>query len=161
MSVAMLGGCVESRGFHEGRGAASVETDCPFDAADMRLHPLSRIVWTTPGGGDAAEPALDAHIEIVDAWGDTAKALGVFRLELRRTGLREGDLSDAVRWEVDLRDPSTNSAKFDRVTQTYLLRLADLPAWVSNDPYAVLNATFVRLDGVSMNSTLRISARAN
>ena len=151
--LALAAGCVESRGFYEPSKTVTA-SDCAFDAANMRLHPLTRIVRRGP------EPVLDAHAEIVDAWGDSAKSLGVFRLELRRSGLREGDLEDAVRWEIDLRDPATNSARFDRVTQTYLLRLRDLPAWVSNDPYAVLSATFVRADGVSMSSTLRLETGA-
>jgi len=146
---ALLSGCVESRGFHEPRVSVA-ESDCVFDAANMRLHPLTRIVRRS------GAPVLDVHAEMVDAWGDTAKSLGVFRLELRRSGLREGDLEDAVRWEIDLRDPATNSARFDRVTQTYLLRLRDLPEWVSKDPYAVLSATFVRDDGALLTSSKRI-----
>ena len=153
--VGVVSGCVRSRGFHEPRLSVA-DSDCVFDAADMRLHPLTRFVRRDPD----SEPVLDAHAEIVDAWGDTAKSLGVFRLELRRSGLREGRLEDAVRWEIDLRDPVTNSARFDRVTQTYLLRLHDLPAWVSNDPHAVLSATFVRADGVSFTSSLRIDTGA-
>lgn len=146
-------GCVESRGFFE-ESKSYTASDCAFDAANMRLHPLTRVVRR------GSEPTLNAHAEVVDAWGDTVKSLGVFRLELRRSGLREGDLGDAVRWEIDLRDPATNSERFDRVTQTYLLRLRDLPAWVSNDPSAVLSATFVRADGVSMTSSLRIDTGA-
>ena len=149
--VGGVAGCVQSRGFHDPK-VVVVDSDCVFDATAMRLHPLTRIVRHD---GDGAL-TLDAHAEIVDAWGDTVKSLGLFRLELRRSGLREGDLKDAVRWEVDLRDPATNSAWFDRVTQTYLLRLRDLPAWVSKDPSAILSATFVRDDGASMTSTLRI-----
>lgn len=153
LGVAVVGvgmaGCVESRGFHDPQ-LSVVDSDCVFDAADMRLHPLTRIVLRN------GAPALDAYAEVIDAWGDTAKTLGVFRLELRRSGLREGDLEDAVRWEVDVRDPATNSVRFDRVTRAYLLRLQDLPAWVSSDPHAVLSATFVRTDGVSFSSTLRI-----
>jgi len=153
------GGCVESRGFFDETDSFT-ESDCVFDAAKMRLHPLTRIIRRSPGSGGGEGPVLDAHLELVDRWGHTSKTLGIFRLELRRSGLREGDLEDAVRWEEDLRDPATNSARFDRVTQTYLLRLLDLPEWVTKDPYAVLSATFIRTDGVSMTSTLRIDTGA-
>ena len=149
-------GCVKSKGFHEQRGLTG-DSECPFDAAQMRLHPLTRFIQR----GDKGNVVLHAHAEIIDAWGDTAKSLGIFRMELRRSGLREGDLESAVRWEVDLRDPATNSARFDRVTQTYLLRLQDLPAWVSNDPSAVLSATFVRGDGALLTSTLRLDTRTD
>lgn len=151
------GGCVESRGRYDPIENA-IDSDCIFDAASMRVHPLTRIVWSNTEDGPS--PVLDAHIELLDSWGDTSKSLGVFRMELRRAGLHGGDLTDAVRWEVDLRDPSTNSTRFDRVTQTYLLRLLDLPAWVSKDRSAMLSATFVRADGFSMTSTLRIDTGA-
>jgi len=160
MSIALLAGapgCVQSRGFHDPR-AEAVESDCVFDAANLRIHPLSRFALRGEGEGRAL--VLDAHLELVDNWGDTAKTLGIVRLELRRSGMREGDLRDSVRWEVDLRDPSINSARFDRVTQTYLLRLRDLPEWVQRDPWATLSATFARDDGVSFMSSLRIDTWA-
>ena len=149
--IVSASGCVKSRGSRDQQRFA-VQADCPFDAAKIELHPLTRFIYREDLGG----VVLDAHAEILDAWNDTAKSLGIFRMELRRSGLREGDLESAVRWEVDLRDPVTNSAWFDRVTQTYLLRLEDLPAWVSKDPSAILSATFVRGDGALLTSSRRV-----
>jgi len=141
------------RGDDGGIGAEGGGETHAFAPTEVRVHPLTRIVPAR----DESPAELHAHIELVDGWGDTVKALGVFRVDLRRSGLREGasDADGAV-WEVDLREPDDNSARFDRVTQTYLIRLRGVPEFAVEGQRSQVTVTFLGYDGGRLSATARL-----
>lgn len=107
--------------------------------ATLRIHPLSRLEQDSSGAWRIA-----CHLELLDAAGHGVKWLGSVRVELLRpngeTGTRQ-----AV-YEQDLSAPAANARAFDWVTRTYVVLLADLPAWSTDtapgDTAAALRAEF-------------------
>jgi hypothetical protein len=98
------------------------------------IHPLTRV-----GVDSAGRPAIMLHLEVLDRFGQSIKALGELEVRL----LARGGLSDdrdqvadlasgtAERWLVDLREARDNARAFDdRVTRTYTIPLGGPPAWV-------------------------------
>lgn len=135
--------------------AAPCPQDDPFAPVELRIHPLTMVQPAGPSG------ELLAHIELLDRYGDTVKALGVLTLELAVQA--PGFTSDARpaqsrRWEVDLRDPAASSRRFDRVTRTYRFRLEGAPRWDPARQRATLTAVFTTLDGGILRASSPLSA---
>ncbi len=107
-----------------------------FSPAAVRIHPLTHVEFSPadPASGSAADRStLILHLEVLDAWADTTKALGTLRVDLFRPGpgVAPGIETQTLAWDVtDLQDPETNSRRYDRATRTYRLPLRG-PAWMS------------------------------
>jgi hypothetical protein len=86
----------------------------PFTPADIRLHPLSRLVKVADG------LRLEALVECRDRDGDPIRAVGMLWVQ----AATEADLR-AV--EADLSSMDTNNAIWDDVLRVYRLRV-ELPA---------------------------------
>lgn len=103
-------------------GATRVEYVNPFEPQRVRVHGLTGLSVSN------GESRIDAHVELFDAYGQPVKALGVYVFQVYASGGASGDLGQQLqRWVVDLTDPATNAAAFDRVTRTYRLALTDAP----------------------------------
>jgi len=132
-------------------GPAPPRVEDPFGPAELRIHPLTRIVEAeTPG-----QVVIEAYFELLDAWGHTTKALGRLEVELTTEGASGG--AGTVRWTVDLRDPEENSTqRFDEATRTYRLRLVDAPAELARASDAELRASFTDAWGTRLTASRRL-----
>lgn len=139
-------------------GAPSLAVDerTPFQAVNMRAHPLSRLIRE-----NGIPVRVEAHVEFFDRWGHTVKALGTLRFELAGAAL-EGSRDPArsaaepVRWEaIDLLNPSASSRAFDPATGTYWVRLA-LPAGVTLGGSPRLEVIFTAGDGRRLSSSIEL-----
>lgn len=107
----------------------------PFAPREMRITPLTHVEnragEATSARPSAVEPRtlIVLHLEFVDRWYDTCKAIGKVELELYRPGggLNPGVDVRTARWEIDLTNLDRNAEWFDPVTRTYRVQL-DVPA---------------------------------
>lgn len=99
----------------EGPGEpAAVPGGWPFTPAEVRLHPLSRLVRVADG------LRLEALVECQDRDGDPIRTVGMLWVQAAT-----GDDLRAV--EADLSSMDTNNAIWDEVLRVYRLRV-ELPA---------------------------------
>ena len=149
--AAVIAGAAMSGCAPRARGVEPVVGDGtlgPFRPVSVRVHPLTRVTE-----GEGGEMELHAHFELLDAWNDDVKALGRVEFTLRpgRTG-GSGD-AYATEWEVDLNDPGVNSARYDRVTRSYLIRLRGLPSFATSAGSSPeLETSFITGDGVRLTA---------
>ncbi len=104
----------------------------PFVPTSIRIFPLSHVETTQPQPNKPSRPVVVLHLELKDAYGDAAKALGRLQVTLGRSasGLDPSLEQQELRWDVsELLDPESNAALFDPATRTYRVQL-DAPAWV-------------------------------
>lgn len=109
----------------------------PFAPAAIRVHPLTQI--SRDGAGS---PVIVLHIELLDAWRDGVKGVGLLRVDVSGEG-------ESRRWDVNLYDMSINAPAYDPATRTYRLQLEKLPAWLSErggQARARIRATLQTLD---------------
>jgi hypothetical protein len=96
-------------------------------------------------------PFLDARLQLVDADGQSTRALGKFRIELYEAERRAGDPRGRrlAWWNVDVQSRADNLRYFDPLIRGYKLQLSmdSVPAAGPATRY-VLEATFIRTDGV-------------
>jgi len=143
-----LAGCAGAGGGASGGGAGGVSGargvsgTAPFAADRAVISGLTHFDRTAGGAWE-----LVLHLELVDAYGDRVKSVG--RLSAR---LFLG-ATERVSWDLDLRDPETNSSYFDPATGTYRVRLSGLPDGVvafasgrGSDPEATLGVSFATAD---------------
>ena len=134
LACLLLGACVEPKG----GGARSVDptsTDEPglatatglsaFAPATVNVHRLTRIVREKEGN-----TTIQAHVELIDRWGDSVKWPGKLVFELYQdmtggTGIAGGPEQVNV-WSLDLNDAEANAKAYDRVTRTYRATLTDV-----------------------------------
>ncbi len=94
----------------------------PFEPERVHVHGLTGMTIVN------GEPRINAHIELFDVYGQSVKALGSCVFQLYAGVGSGGDLGEQLnRWVVDLSDPATNAAAYDRVTRTYRVALTDAP----------------------------------
>lgn len=130
MGLALAAACVAGgcAGELAGSSADSVDVGArsPFAPKEMRIFPLTHLE-RVPGEGERTR--IVCHLEFVDRWFDTCKAVGKVEVEIYRPGggLNPGVDVRAGRWEIDLTNLERNAEWFDPVTRTYRLQL-DLPA---------------------------------
>lgn len=109
----------------------------PFAPVSLRVHPLTHVQLE----GDA-KPSIICHVEVRDAWGDSAKCLGTLSIRLfgppaaaAAAGSAEGAATagdrEINRWDVNLNDLETNAAMFDPATRTYRIQLIGGPVWLA------------------------------
>lgn len=123
----------------------------PFPPTELRVHPLTRIV-TDPQRGSRE---VEAHVELIDRFGHSVKALGTFNFSLYRTG-GVGDPTEQLRhWSVDLSTGEANARPYDMVTRTYRLVLAGVPDEPRDARGLLLVARLTLLDGRTISSTHR------
>lgn len=140
---AALAGCIAD----SGRTRFDVVPDeYPFAPASIRVYPLTHVSRapsgpTSTGSGAGAglpdAPASTApmsvlvcHVEMLDAWGESTKGVGLLRLGVVRRAAG-GRVVEQVDFEpLDLRDLARNYQLYDRSTRTYRVQLVELPAWV-------------------------------
>jgi hypothetical protein len=95
-----------------------------FEPVELRIHPLTRLreLPAQPG------KSVDLYFELLDRFGHGVKSLGTLTVELRAVGVGGQREPFQVRtWTVEMTDPASSSAAFDRVTRTYHVTLADVP----------------------------------
>jgi len=162
LSVALLplaGACSAARPAGGGIGQSAAEAEESQSSLlpqAVAVHPLTRL------GNDAkGEPALLAHIELLDRFGHSTKALGTLLISI--------DPPRGPRWEVDLTPPDTNALLFDDlVTRTYALTLSGIPdelaAWgahrdsrIASPP--VISVEFIGIELNGRQSLLRTQSR--
>lgn len=156
LAAMAAGGCSWFGGDGRQGGASTVPRDIsgtdaesPFAPVSLRVHPLTRVVVT---GG---KPEIIVHVELRDAWGDSAKGTGAMALRLfgPAGGLSGGANQALQRWDIDLSNLDTNAAMFDPATRTYRVQLTGGPEWLSelqtakSRPRVVLQATLTPGEG--------------
>lgn len=132
-----------------GISGAGVSATAPFEPVELRVHPLTEIRRSPerPAGDEAT-----VHLELLDAWGDTVKALGRLTLEMRieAPGFAGAGAGQTQVWELNLTDPAVNSQRFDRVTRTYRIRVRGAPRWDPARQRARLIATMTLPSGATL-----------
>lgn len=131
----------------------------PFEPRTIWVHPLTRIDADPKTG----QPRIDVFFELRDRWNHGVKALGQVVLELYESSgpasaSRGGPLQLRV-WKVDLTDPDKNAEPYDRVTRTYHLSLADVPAGLPTDRDLELLVRFTTLSGKQLVGRYRFGVR--
>jgi hypothetical protein len=121
-----------------------------FAPRELRVHPLTRLQLKPETG----PPHIDAHIELLDAAGDTVKAMGRLTFVLYSgERVRQARRQIAI-WEVSgFDDPDLNAQAFDHITRTYRFRLEGLPVGLDPTAGLVLEASLTRSDGSRVSST--------
>ena len=118
----------------------------------MELHPLTRVVRDP-----ASETVrIEAHVELLDAWGDTVKDVGEFQFELFRGTGDVGSMTQELVWRKDISSPEASSRQYDAITRTYVVPLLEAPDWLRQGGRATLVATFTATDGRRLVATRRI-----
>jgi hypothetical protein len=140
-----------------GRGGSVVYRN-PFEPRELRVHPLTRLEISPETG----EPNIELYLELFDRWNHGVKALGTLVIELYETGgpvgaARGGELQLKL-WKVDLTDPDENAVPYDRVTRTYHLTLADLPAGFSARRDPRLSVRFTTTSGEQLITVHRLGS---
>jgi len=137
--------------------ASDAAASAPFVPVELRVHPLTAITRSTRAADDEAT----VHIELLDRWGDTVKALGQLKIEIRVEapgfGGAGASKSASRSWDIDLGNPEENSRRFDRVTRTYRLRVKGAPRWDPARQRASLIATYTLPSGVVLSDTRDLS----
>ncbi|MCA9293773.1 MAG: hypothetical protein KDA20_08165 [Phycisphaerales bacterium] len=127
-------------------GSGRVEYVNPFEPQRVRVHGLTGLSVVN------GEPRIDAHLELFDAYGQPVKALGTCVFQLYASTGASGDLGQQLRrWVVDLTDPATNAAAYDRVTRTYRIALTEAPPPEATRGY-VLEVQFQSIAGGSITT---------
>jgi len=130
----------------DARGEYNTSAPWPFWPKRMVIYPLSQFVTERATG----QLLIEAHVEFLDEFGHTVKAVGQMTFELYDAAeTKPGAAAPAARWsgtaELDLTDPSKNRDRYDPITRTYLFKLKigrmDLP------DTAELHADFQSVDG--------------
>jgi hypothetical protein len=129
--------------------AAAERARWPYWPREMRVHPLTRIVYDAHTG----ETLLEARVELFDQHHHTTKGDGFLTLVLRDAADRP-DVPARATWTCDLTDPGTNLLHFDDVTRTYLLRLELHPEQLPDHP--VLVARFASADELVFEDSLAV-----
>jgi hypothetical protein len=114
----------------------------PFAPTVMRIHPLTHTETVEES------ERIVLHVEIRDGWGDTIKGIGDVQVHLRRSGSSTiGETG--TKWDIDLRDFSTNVSYFDSVTRTYRFVLSGMPDWFAHEGRGRIRVLFrtARADG--------------
>ena len=91
----------------------------PFWPNSLRIHPLTRLAVDTQTG----RAIIEVRLEFLDPQQHTTKGVGQVRIDLATSGTAADSSPPLATWSWDLRDRSVNSALYDDVTRTYLLRL--------------------------------------
>lgn len=111
--------------------------DNPFVPVSLRVHPLTHVQVESDG-----KPSIICHVELRDAWGDSAKCVGTLSIRLfgppaaaaaAGTATESASTGDREinRWDVNLNDLETNAAMFDPATRTYRIQLIGGPTWLA------------------------------
>ena len=149
--VILIGGCASTTNeitdpFYEGTGA------WPYWPTSMRLHPLSRLVFTE---GDEENCTLEARVEFSDRDQNISKVAGKIKLTLfdqDASGL-VGEFIES--WDINLEDLDENRRHFDDITRTYLFRLKLLKSKLRKrmELVAICNTA----DGKRFNASIALS----
>ncbi|MEM1424821.1 MAG: hypothetical protein AAGH64_12575, partial [Planctomycetota bacterium] len=127
----------------------------PFPPETLIVHPLTRLSKDQGTG----RTRIEAHFELVDRYGHTVKALGEVVLELRSsdpgTATSAAGPRQVARWTKDMRTPDENARPFDRITRTYRLTLADLPASLPPEQNLTLIVRYTTDDGRVLSAERR------
>ncbi len=123
----------------------STRAHWPFWPKRMVIYPLSQFVTERATG----QLLIEAHVEFLDEFGHTVKAVGHMTFELYAAEDLKPGAIPVARWagmaELDLTDPHKNRDRYDPITRTYLFKLKvgrmDLP------DTAELHADFQSADG--------------
>ncbi|MEX2218190.1 MAG: hypothetical protein WD749_05465 [Phycisphaerales bacterium] len=100
--------------------------DNPFAPASLHIHPLTRVERDAEG-----KLWIICHVELLDAWGDTAKGIGQLQVRLFRPApTPAAPARQELNWDVNLSDLKENSSLYDSPTRTYRLPLQNAPQWV-------------------------------
>ncbi|MHC5024977.1 MAG: hypothetical protein ACYTGG_13920 [Planctomycetota bacterium] len=128
-AAVILSGCENGQTVEPSPPPRPARTDAtwPYWPREVRIHPLSRLVYDE----DGRLVMIEARVEFLDVEGHTTKGNGQLQIDLHDA---EGERGRGVilTWDLDLSDAEINRKRYDVVTRTYLclLELApeDLPA---------------------------------
>lgn len=162
LGLAVLPGCGLQPKGNSGAAVASsssqqsdsaVQTAMVFAPERLRVHPLTRIVRQEESG----RTVVEAHIELLDHWGDSTKWLGVLAMELYRPGAggAAGGQEQVNVWNLDLTDPEANAQAYDRVTRTYRATLTGVSSEPNRTRGWSLRVTFNTPQGRQLSDTHR------
>lgn len=159
------GGCVEPKGAgsirpSESPGQSAVETRvssglAAFAPEKISVHRLTRLVREEKGS-----TTIQAHIELLDRWGDSVKWPGKLVFELYQdtsgdTGVAGGPEQVNV-WALDLSDAQANAKAYDRVTRTYRATLTDVGLAQRSRQRLTLRVGFNPPDGRQLTASYRL-----
>lgn len=157
-----LAGCTEPSGpvVRSANGCAT-----GFAPTAIRLEPSFTTIRLRPerGAEQGDTGGIEVYLSLQDQFGDALKALGVFRFELFQYRPARAD-PRGVRFERngvqewDLRDRASNQQHWDRITQSYRLRLA-LPDLPEKWDKIVVQATFISPSGYRLSDRLIVNRK--
>lgn len=139
-----------------GGGGGRAARDNPFAPARIEVHPLTRLVRDPQTG----MLRIEAHIALLDRWGDEVKGRGLLLLEVYRdTGsvAGVGAAQQLAHWNVDLSDLRANAESYDRVTRTYRVTLTGLGVEADRaGAHLELRAQLTTPDGRRLSASYRL-----
>ena len=152
-AVMLAGGCTLAP---KPGGGASTPTALPADGSVQYVNPFEPTRLHVHGLTELAivngAPRIDAHIELFDAFGQPVKALGSCIFQIYAGTSASGEQGQQLeRWVVDLTDPATNAAAYDRVTRTYRVALTEAPSPESTRGY-MLDVQFRSISGATISA---------
>jgi len=152
-------GCASDTGSSLAGSSSEAGAGSPFAPKEMRIYPLTHVERVSgEKSADGARSRIVCHLEFVDRWFDTCKAVGRVELEIYRPGggLNPGVDVRAGRWDIDLTNLERNAEWFDPVTRTYRLQL-DVPVELEQVKGANvrLRAVFTPLNGGAGGAVLQ------
>jgi hypothetical protein len=126
-----------------------------FAPATINVHRLTRLVREKEGA-----TTIQAHVELLDRWGDSVKWPGKLVFELYQdtsggTGVAGGPEQINV-WALDLTDAEANAKAYDRVTRTYRATLTDVGLAQRSRQRLTLRVGFNPPDGRQITATYRL-----
>lgn len=165
LACLMVGACVEPKGAGAARPSTGESTPefteaqatglAAFAPASVNVHRLTRLVREKEGN-----TTIQAHVELLDRWGDSVKWPGKLVFELYQdipggTGIAGGQEQVNV-WALDLNDAEANAKAYDRVTRTYRATLTDVGLAQRSRQRLTLRVGFNPPDGRQLTATYRL-----
>lgn len=165
LACLLMGACVEPKGAGAARPASESPAGEPAEAPatglaafapmNVNVHRLTRLVREKEGN-----TTIQAHVELLDRWGDSVKWPGKLVFELYQdipggTGVAGGQEQVNV-WALDLADPEANAKAYDRVTRTYRATLTDVGLAQRSRQRLTLRVGFNPPDGRQLTATYRL-----
>ena len=96
----------------------------PFAPVSIRVHPLTHL-----DRDDDGQLLLICHIALLDTWNESVRGVGELHVSFFGPGSSRPEQN--AQWTFDLYERAVNDLLYDPATQTYRLKLGNLPPWVA------------------------------